>query len=380
MTAPLVTGLVGAGVWLVYLIAVIPAWLVAVGMNENDRREPDKGTVYTWGRRLDSRLGWFSGYCLSITGIVASSGMGYVTVRILMPEAPLWIQLLSGAGIIIIASVLDSVSLHWTSFLQQVGLVAQVAALAWIGWQLLHHGLNANIAWSGSPAAWIHAVLLAVFAYWGFDSIYSLTEHTESHASTVVSMSSLASLIVLYCLASLMFVSHDVTFYTDFWLVKIAATLSAVLSLGSTLLPTARGIEAMAETGELPKKLARPVPAAIATTILTCAWLLVVLINADLFDDTIEALCVFVGLYFTSSSLIAAIYATHPIRKRFDWASTVLMGAITVLTAAQTFDSEYGATVIAGIGGVGVIVIALLSVGVIATLIATRKTPTKPLK
>ena len=88
VTAPLIAALVGSGTAVVYIVAAIPASLVAQGMSANDRRDPHKGSVYTWVRRRLPRTGWFAGFCLASTGVIATSGMAYVAADLLIPSAP----------------------------------------------------------------------------------------------------------------------------------------------------------------------------------------------------------------------------------------------------------------------------------------------------
>ena len=228
----------------------------------------------------------------------------------------------------------------------------------------------------GSPLDWFHGVLLAVFAYWGFDAIYALTEQAETGAPQRVAVSTMIALMVFFTVGGTACSAADASPVVSNPVVRIAVVTSAVMSLGSTLVPTARGVEAMAEAGEVPSwaailSEARWSTLAVAT--VSVFWSGLLLVSEGLFNDTIEALSVLVGVYFTVSSLIAALHAASVRERAEQWASAVLMGVITLSVTAQMFTVGYGDTSLAGVGGAGLIVAGLCLVGAIAALACTRR-------
>ena len=370
VTAPLIAALVGSGTALVYLLAAVPAIGVARGMNANDRRDPDKGTVYTWVRRRFPRTGWFAGFCLAATGIIATSGMAYVAADLLAPAAPAWARVGLAALLTAVATAIDVGSIRAMAVLQYLAAATLTCLMMVMDGSVI---LRPTI---GSPLDWFHGVLLAVFAYWGFDAIYALTEQAETGAPQRVAVSTMIALMVFFTVGGTACSAADASPVVSNPVVRIAVVTSAVMSLGSTLVPTARGVEAMAEAGEVPSwaailSEARWSTLAVAT--VSVFWSGLLLVSEGLFNDTIEALSVLVGVYFTVSSLIAALHAASVRERAEQWASAVLMGVITLSVTAQMFTVGYGDTSLAGVGGAGLIVAGLCLVGAIAALACTRR-------
>lgn len=375
VTAPLMVALVGSGAPLAFALAAIPSWLVAIGMNANDRRDPDKGTVYVWVRAKFARLGWFAGFALAATGIIATAGMAYTAADLLWSGAPVVVKILLGIALMMLAAWIDLRALSVMAALQELAVIVGAAALGWAGW-LLASGQLHLVPMSGNVGDWFHAVLLAVFGYWGFDSIFALTEQTHSGAPAKVASLTMLFVVVLYGLGGLALASSNPEILADNPVVKAAVLLSAVMSLGSTLIPTARGIESMADAGEMPRWLHRVTQtreATIFVTALAITWMAWLVISPGVFDDTIEALSVFVGVYFTASSAIAAAHAERKHDAWLQWLATGLMTLITLAVGAQMFAADYGKTVVGGVGGVGVIVLTLLGIGLLGAAIYGRR-------
>lgn len=368
VTAPLLLPLIGGGAPLAYLLALLPVALVCYGMACNNHEVPDKGTVYIWGLRDSRFLGWFGGFCLALTGIIATAGLAYVAVDVLVPGWPVLLKALAGMLLIAVAQATSLRSVQLTSTVQILGVLAQVAALVFLAWHTAAHGLSLP-GLSGGLPEWGHAIVLAVFAYWGFDSIFALAEESERAVPRLASLLSLALMLLTYALYAGLFAAQgggdDAASGALSSPVLVAAiSISAFMSLGTTLLPTARGIASMAEHGDAPSALASPAGSALFTAGLSMLWLVVTLISPSLFMDSIDALSVFVGLYFMLSSL-SALRA----RRGAVWVhalTLVIMGVVVVLTFIDMLDVEYGMTSVGGFGGVGVLVIALLVLGLVA--------------
>lgn len=370
VTAPLIAALVGAGTAVVYLLAAIPAALVAAGMSANDRRDPDKGSVYTWVRRRLPRTGWFAGFCLASTGVIATSGMAYVAADLLAPTAPAAIKAGLAAALTGLAALIDLYELRLMAALQYLAVIAGVGATI-VCAELVTGGGVRLAPMAGSPLDWFHAVLLAVFAYWGFDAIFALTEVTSTGAPQRVTALTVVGLVGFFAIGGTAYSAIDPAPVTGHPVVRIAVVSSAIMSLGSTLVPTARGIEAMADAGQVPSWAGRLRRTSWATAVVTAAsvaWTGLLFVSEGLFTDTVEALSVLVGLYFSASSLIAALRARSRRERWVQVLAVALMVAITTAVAIQMLDPAYGATAVGGIGGVGLIVAGLSALGVAGAL------------
>lgn len=370
VTAPLIAALVGAGTAVVYLLAAIPAALVAAGMSANDRRDPDKGSVYTWVRRRLPRTGWFAGFCLASTGVIVTSGMAYVAADLLAPTAPAAIKAGLAAALTGLAALIDLYELRLMAALQYLAVIAGVGATI-VCAELVTGGGVRLAPMAGSPLDWFHAVLLAVFAYWGFDAIFALTEVTSTGAPQRVTALTVVGLVGFFAIGGTAYSAIDPAPVTGHPVVRIAVVSSAIMSLGSTLVPTARGIEAMADAGQVPSwagRLRRTCWATAVVTAASVAWTGLLFVSEGLFTDTVEALSVLVGLYFSASSLIAALRARSRRERWVQVLAVALMVAITTAVAIQMLDPAYGATAVGGIGGVGLIVVGLSALGVAGAL------------
>ena len=353
VTAPLIAALVGSGTAVVYIVAAIPAALVAQGMSANDRRDPHKGSVYTWVRRRLPRTGWFAGFCLASTGIIATSGMAYVAADLLARPAPTPVKALLAAALTAVAAVIDLYKLRVMAVLQYLAVIAGIGATI-VCVVLVAGGAVRLAPMAGSPLDWFRAVLLAVFAYWGFDAIFALTEHTAVGAPQRVTALTMAALVAFSVVGGTAYSAVDPAPVTGHPLVRIAVISSAVMSLGSTLIPTARGIEAMADAGEVPSwagALTRTSRATAVVTVASVAWTGLLFISEGLFNDTIEALSMLVGLYFTANSLIAALHGRSGGERVGQAVSVGLMVIITAAVGIQMLDPAYGERCATGRGG-----------------------------
>ena len=136
-------------------------------------------------------------------------------------------------------------------------------------------------------------------------------------------------------------------------------------------MPTARGIEAMADARQVPSWAGRLRSTSWTTAVVTAAsvaWTGLLFVSEGLFTDTVEALSVLVGLYFAASSLIAAIHARSRRERRIQSVAVALMVVITAAVAIQMLDPGYGTTAVCGVGGVGLIVVGLSALGAAGAL------------
>ena len=338
------------------------------GMSANDRRDPDKGSVYTWVRRRLPRTGWFAGFCLASTGVIATSGMAYVAADLLARSAPTPVKAVLAAALTAVATAIDLYGLHVMAVLQYLAVIAGAGATI-VCVMLVAGGAVRLAPVTGSPLDWFHAVLLAVFAYWGFDAIFALTEQTDVGAPQRVTALTMAALVTFSVVGGTAYSAVDPAPVTGNPIVRAAVVSSAVMSLGSTLIPTARGIEAMADAGQVPswaRSLTRASRSTAVVTVASAAWTGLLFVSEGLFDDTIEALSVLVGLYFTASSLIAALHGRTGRERTGQVVSVGLMAIITAAVAIQMLDPAYGRTAVGGadgVGGVGLIVVGLCLIG-----------------
>jgi len=150
--------------------------------------------------------------------------------------------------------------------------------------------------------------------------------------------------------------------------IAIPIVISSITAIGSTVIPTIRGIESMADNKDLPKFLSNRLSASITVMVLIIGWSFLAVIYDSFFFDSIEAVSIMVGIYFTLSC-----YAAYKNSKKIvHLIGLILMAMITIVVFISMFDINYGETNFYGVGGVGVIVIGLLCAGIIFYFIARK--------
>lgn len=359
VTAPLIIALVGGGTPIIYLIAAIPSILVCYSMQEMDKISPSKGTVYSWNN--NKFLAWFSGYSLALTGIICTAGLSIFAADTLIPQDYNYrniIVFLLSALILTISIIINIKSIKIITFIQSLGIIIQFVAGCYIVYQVVQQG-DYSINITGSFTDWIHAIILSIFAYWGFDAVFALTEESDKNVSQKTSIVSIISLVLFF-----MIITYGLTVIhidTTNVLISSAMIISAITAIGSTVIPTIRGIESMAENNDMPKILSNRTISSIIVTILIIMWSFLAVIIDGFFWDSIESVSIMVGIYF-SLSCYAAYKNT---RKIIHLTGLVLMSIITIIVLIVMFDMNYGETHYHNIGGVGIIVILLLISGLL---------------
>lgn len=359
VTAPLIIALVGGGTPIIYLIAAIPSILVCYSMQEMDKISPSKGTVYSWNN--NKFLAWFSGYSLALTGIICTAGLSIFAADTLIPQDYNYrniIVFLLSALILTISIIINIKSIKIITFIQSLGIIIQFVAGCYIVYQVIQQG-NYSINITGSFTDWVHAIILSIFAYWGFDAVFALTEESDKNVSQKTSIASIISLVLFF-----MIITYGVTVAhidTTNILVSSAIIISAITAIGSTVIPTIRGIESMAENNDMPKILSDRTISSIIVTILIIIWSFLAVLIDGFFWDSVESVSIMVGIYF-SLSCYAAYKNTG---KKIHLTGLIIMSIITLIVLIVMFDMNYGETHYHNIGGVGIIVILLLISGLL---------------
>ena len=309
---------------------------------------------------------------------MATSGLAYVALDTWVPGLPAWAKALAGAGLIAAATALSSTNVRLTSAIQTAGVLVQVAAAVLLLTVFVRVG-PVLLPMTGSAADWLHAVLLAVFAFWGFDAVYALSEESHPGVPRRAAAVSLVLLMGIFLAFSLLGASPhpDAAAALVHPVVVAGVVVSCVMALGSTLIPTARGVSAMAERGHLPSGLAPLRAAETASAAGAAAWLALVLVAPGIFWDSVEMLSIFVGGYFTISSLTAAAHDRGALRV-VHLAGAVLIGLITAAALATMFDPEYGATRVGDVGGVGLLALGFTLLGAVLAVLVVRGRPARP--
>lgn len=372
VTLPLVLAINGTAAPWIYLLAFIPSALVCYSMTVCEKQNPDKGTVYTWAKnKWHKRI---AGLSLATTGIIATAGMAVVASWMVLQwfgVSPSSNTLLASAvaGLLVaVAALVDLKSLKLMAVVQILAVVFQVISLAFLIPMMFNPSVieQGNAVWEFDAV--LHGVLLCVFSYWGFDAVFALTEETKENSARAGAVVSVIALVAFYVAFAMVAVRVGLDVIVAHPVISVAVFLSAVMSLGSTMLPTARGLQAMAEDGQVFKQLSDKNVSGWWVLVLSAFFCGIAAISQNVFDDLIEAISIFVGVYFVSSCVSAY-------RMTKNWihvVSGVLMGFMTLGCLVMMFDVEYGSTSLLGVGGVAWLVVGLSAVGIVLMVVQDR--------
>lgn len=355
----LLAGVVGPHLPILMVLAFLPIACIAGAYARLNRVEPNAGNGYVWvGRSLNPWLGFLCGWVTVVASIVFLAYTTTVTGSALL-------QLASQAHLHRIGGLaLDPNSTLQSTVLGMVVLLA-VTATAVFGldlaakfqrWLLVFeylvllgfcgYGLFAgthpfSFDWVnpfGIPSfsALVQGMLLAVFIYWGFDAVFSVSEETrdsrDASRAGVVALVTMLGIFLLGAFAFQRVLSTDemaghgaegLMFYGDKLahqplaaLPLVALTFSAVASLQAGVIPTVREMFAMGRDRTLGPVWQRVhpkygTPAAGTVLVGVIAALiaglsLVIPKVSDLVNAAVNGIGIVVALYYGLTALAAA--------------------------------------------------------------------------
>ncbi|MBI3690928.1 MAG: APC family permease, partial [Mycolicibacterium aromaticivorans] len=95
---------------IVFIIAVIPMYFVALAYKHLTDAAPDAGTVFTWGSKaIAPHIGWMGGFALVLSSILAGVGAaGILTnaaaVLVGMDSSPVWFDIIVATAFILLTT------------------------------------------------------------------------------------------------------------------------------------------------------------------------------------------------------------------------------------------------------------------------------------
>ncbi len=306
------------------LASFVPMFLIAGAFFYMNRADRDAGTTFSWvTRTLGPWMGWIGGWAVCMTGILVIGSLADVGARYTYLVVG-WDSAAGSKAAVMVLAIFYIAVLTWICILgtELSARVQNVMILAQVGALLLFAGVALAKVWGGdagvqaidptwswfSPfavddrAALVAALLIGVFAYWGWESAVNLCEET-SNSRLVPGISALTSTVIL--LVTYVSVGVAVVAFagaerlTEFdddegifgvlaldvlgspWdkLVLLAIVTSAVASTQTTIIPASRTALSMARSGAFPSVFARihprfrtPHVATAAVALLAVAW------------------------------------------------------------------------------------------------------------
>src|SRR6187402_600037 len=344
---------VGAQAPIAFIIAFVPMLLIAFAYRELNRAVPDCGTTFTWATKaFGPRVGWMGGWGVAVAGIVVLANLAQIGGKyfwlLVNPDLAQDPVIVTVTGVVFIA-LMTFISYRGTEIgekLQNVLLGIQylalgifvVAAIVAVANGTAPEGSTMpELSWFNpfafeSTSAFIEAVLLALFIYWGWDTCLALNEETKDPQRIPGRAAILSTVILLVTYVTVtvaamayaglgttgvglgnednaedvFFALKDLLFGPFAWLLVVAVLVSAVSSTQTTILPTARGTLAMAAYKALPGRFARVHPKwktpAFSTIVMGVVSIVfyvgLTIISEDFLSDSILSLGLAIAFYY----------------------------------------------------------------------------------
>ncbi|MFD9123884.1 APC family permease [Kitasatospora sp. NPDC059571] len=356
----LLAGIVGLHLPAIMLLAFLPVLGIAGAYGRLNRVEPDAGSSYSWvGRALNPWLGFLTGwvnivgtvvfmaYTTTVTGsaviqLLGAGGIHRAAGLALDPDSTLQATLI-GLTVLIAAALVAVRGLDLAARLQKYLLVFEYLVLiGFCGYGLIAGDQPFSLDWFNPFAipslhALAQGMVLAVFCYWGFESVFSVGEEVrDPRDASRGGFIALTVMMLLFVFAGTAFQrvlpladladngAQGLTYFGARLahqplaaLPLIALTFSAAASLQASVIPTARGTYAMGRDGTLgpfwtrihPRHLT---PAAGTLAITGVAVLLALLSLAiptvgSLISAAVNAIGIVVALYYALTAAAAAV-------------------------------------------------------------------------
>lgn len=450
---------VGLQVPAVLLIGFVPMLFVLFGYRELNAAMPDSGTSFTWATRaFGPWLGWMAGWGLVASTILVLSNLAAVAVDflfILLAQITgdesladltrvLWLNLLCTGLFVAGAAWISYRGVEATKKVQ-IGLVIfQLGALGWYVVAALVAVANGDgfdpqqvdASWfdpfaASSLSALSAGVSLAIFLFWGWDTVVTMNEEAKDPKRTP-GRAAIATIVIT--MAVYLFVTIATLAYAGVGetglgagnpenqesifavlsapimgpfaiLVSIAILLSSAASLQSTMISPSRTILAMGHYGAMPgafrtvsPRFRSPSVATLASAIVAMALYAVMrVLSENALWDTISALGMMVCFYYGITGLAAAWYFRRSwrsgVRRALSRIVLPLLGGLALLalfckTAVDSIDPAFGSgsALFAtsydadgmaqdGIGLVFVASVGILLLGVVLMLVQAARHP-----
>ncbi|MFJ5723319.1 APC family permease [Streptomyces sp. NPDC093149] len=363
----LMASIVGLHLPAIMLLAFLPVLGIAGGYGRLNRVEPNAGSSYKWVGHIFSPwlgflIGWvnvvgtivFMAYTTTVTGSATIQLLGQASVHSvaglsLDPDSTLQSTLL-GMAVLVAAALVAVRGLDLAARLQKYLLIFEYGVLlAFCGYGLFAGDQPFSLQWFNpfdipSAAALAQGMVLAVFCYWGFESVFSVGEEvSDPRDASRGGFIALTVMLLLFLLAGTAFQrvlpldeladnGAQGLAYFGMKLAEqplaalplIALMFSAVASLQASVIPTARGMYAMGRDGVLGSVWTRLHPRhgtpAVGTLLITAialvlaAMALVIPTVNDLIFAAVNAIGIVVALYYALTAAAAAVRFRHLLR------------------------------------------------------------------
>lgn len=346
--------LVGYATPVVLVVSFIPMALTSLAFMFLNRRDPDCGTTFSWvTRAIGPRSGFIAGWVLASAGVLVLGSLAETAVRYGLLTLGLD-SLATNRGIVVGSAALLIVAMTGLAIvgsessirLQTILTFVQVGILVLFGlataFLTIRTGLpEFTVDWvnpfSQGLDSLVAAMLLGVFAFWGWEAATNLSEEcrkpSDAGKAGVLSTINLLSTYLLVAVFVVIYLGESgfypvgdsglvmvdmsgVVLGPFAFLILLAVALSALASTQSTMVPGSRAFLSMARRGALPARLGLTHPrfkSPWASLVLiggvAVGWfLLVSSISENAMLDTLSSLGILVAFYYSITGIACVVY------------------------------------------------------------------------
>ncbi len=442
-----IAGEVGNKAPFVMLFAFVPMSCIAAAFYYLNKADPDCGTNFTWGvRAFGPKVGWIAGWGCIVADLIIMPNLAGISGQYLVllfsetAAENIWLTTLIGVLFIIAMCWICWNGIELSARSQVILLGTELVVLALFavialakafsgvtetdtvdGVTKTYQSIRPSLSWlspSGvSSSAVIAGLVVAVFAYWGWDTCVSVNEESEDSARTPGRAAVMSTFILLgiYLITAFAAVSllgpeftsdhsGDAIFALGkvalptivLKLLIIAILTSAAASCQTTILPATRTMLSMGSHGAVPARFARIDPARLTPDFSTyvfgvgsIVWYLLLVVvshntSTDAYAASIAAVGMAIAVYYGLSGISCIWYFRRFLLKSVK--NLVLIGilpgfggVVLLYVFAKTVwdarNADYGYGTLLGIGTVLLIGTILLVVGIPLMLWCQTKLP-----
>ncbi len=426
-TVGILAGIVGLASPFIFFVGFIPMILVASGFYYMNRADPDCGETFIWtSRAFGAPLGWIIGFAAVASSVIVMANLVQIAAYYMwlmlgldsLANSVFWTTV-GGVAWIVIVGFFVAVGIKVSAKAQYVLMALQMIPLILFAvWALIKGYVDHPKGFAPIRLSWFFTthlsasqiaagVVLAVFLYWGWDTVLAVNEESEdsSHMPGVSAVLNTIILVLMYVLITAAMqgyhgaaflannpddvfspIARDVMGSTWDKLVFLCIFTSGAASALTTMLPLTRQTLSMAAHKSLPKIFGRihtkymtPFWGTVILSALSILWyVLLTWWNPNALLDAISAIGVMVCIAYGGTGLAATVYYRKEIFKSVKnflligvapTLGAIMFAAILVKVIHDDYPYDGGNgnsyTGFHGIGGVFLMAVGTMVLGVI---------------
>jgi amino acid transporter len=426
-TIGLIAGVVGLASPFIMILAFVPMLLVAGGFYYMNRADPDCGETFIWtARAFGPHAGWVIGFTSVAASVIVMANLAQIAAQYMylffgldgIAGSTLWCTV-GGIGWIIFVTIFVAIGIKMSEKVQYVLMILQIVPLVlFTVWAIAKAAIKHPAGYAPIRLSWffsIHltgsqlaaGVTLAVFLYWGWDSVTAINEESEN-SNTMPGVSAVLNtlvLVLLYVMVTVALqtyhgaaflaknsddvfspVAHDVMGSPWDKLVLLCVFTSAAASALTTLLPLTRQTLSMAAHKSLPRifgeihaKYLTPFKGTLILSAISIVWYaLLTAVNENLLYDAIAALGIMICIAYGATGLAATVYYRKELMKSAKnffliglapAVGALMFAAVLVKVIADDLNPDNSYATVFGIGGTLLMGVGVVVVGVVLMVV-----------